>query len=193
MNNNRLLPFILFTLILVAVAAFCKYQFSANLDTSGISPTIAIGLFSGMIISKRKISFLLPLISVFIADGAVHLLYMNGWFEYPGYYPAQWKNYLILAACTTMIGWATKANSLKSIFVGMLAAPTCFFLLSNFNVWISTTEVVYPKTFAGLLTCYEQGLPFYLKGLFSTLVFLPAILVLYNYMVNKKTALMVDE
>lgn len=193
MNNNRLVPFILFTVILVAMAAFCKYRFSADELLSGVSPVIAIGVFSGMIISKRNASFLLPLVSVFIADAVIQFLYWNDQFPYPGFYPNQWKNYLVLILSTTMIGWAVKARTYSSIFVGALAAPTCFFLLSNLNVWISTSEVVYPKTFSGLLTCYEQALPFYRNGLFSTLVFLPVILLLYNYMVNRKAALIVSK
>jgi hypothetical protein len=192
MSNNRLLPFILFILILIGAATACKFFLSADIDWSGFSPTIAIGLFAGMIIRRKSASFLLPLVSVFIADGVIHLLYKNGLFEYPGYYAGQWKNYLILVVSTTLIGWVLKGRTYVTVAVGAVAAPTCYFLLSNFNVWISTSEAAYPKTFAGLMTCYEAALPFYRNGLFGTLVFLPVILLLYNFMVKQKTSLVVS-
>ena len=39
------------------------------------------------------------------------------------------------------------------------------------------------------MTCYEAGLPFYRNSLVATLVFLPVILFLYNYLTKKKAVL----
>lgn len=152
---------------------------------------IAIGVFAGMAIQRKPAGLLLPLVSVFLADALIHLLYKVDLFEYPGFYSGQWKNYLILVLSTTTIGWLLRARTYTNIIIGAVAAPTLYFLLSNFNVWISTAEVVYPKTFSGLITCYEAALPFYRNGLLSTLVFLPSILLLYNYMVNRKATVIV--
>ena len=55
------------------------------------------------------------------------------------------------------------------------------FLASNFLVWTNTKEAVYTKTAAGLMTCYEAGLPFYRNSLLATLVFLPVVLVAFNW------------
>lgn len=182
--------FILFTMILVVVATACKYFFGPDLDMSGFSPIFAIALFSGMIIKDRDKSFLLPLIALFISDMLIHCLFLYSVdvFPYPGIYNGQWKIYAILML-STLIGWALKGRSYTRLLTGALAAPTVFFLVSNFLVWMGTTEAVYTKDFSGLMTCYTAALPFYKNALVATLLFLPAVLFLYNIMMERKAKL----
>lgn len=184
-SNGRL---IVFTLVLVALATACKYFFGPDLDWSGFSPVIAIALFAGFIIKQRDLSFLLPLLALFISDAVIQLLYTQDLFPYVGFYSGQWKNYLILLAAT-LIGLLLKGRSFSSLFAGASAAPTVYFLVSNFMVWAGASEAVYAKSFGGLMTCYEAGLPFYRNSLIATLVFLPVILLVYNYLTKKKAVL----
>jgi hypothetical protein len=184
-SNGRL---IVFTLILVAVATACKYFFGPNLSWSGFSPVIAIALFSGFIIKQRDTSFLLPLLALFISDAVIQFLYSQDLFPYAGFYSGQWKNYLILLL-STLIGWALKGRNYRSLLAGAVAAPTVFFLVSNFNVWLGTPEIIYANNFSGLLKCYAAGLPFYKNALIATLIFLPAILLVYNYLTRNKAVL----
>ena len=183
--NGRL---ILFTLILVAIATACKYFFGPDLDWSGFSPVIAISLFSGFIIKQKDMSFILPLLSLFISDAIIQLLYTQGLFPYAGFYTGQWKNYLLLISLA-LIGWALKGRSYASLGIGAVAAPTVFFLISNFMVWQAGYEASYTKDFSGLMKCYTAGLPFYGRALIATFLFLPCILFLYNYMTRKRTEL----
>jgi len=178
---------IFFTLLLIALATACKYLFGPSLDWSGFSPVIAIALFSGFIIRQKDTSFLLPLLALFISDAVIQFLYVQGEFKYPGFYGGQWKNYLILLSAT-LIGWFLKGRNYSNLLTGAIAAPTVFFLVSNFNVWLSA-EVTYPRDFSGLVACYAAGLPFYKNALMATLVFLPGILLLYNYITRKRAAL----
>jgi hypothetical protein len=183
--NGRL---IVFTLILVVLATACKYFFGPDLAWSGFSPVIAIALFSGFIIRQKDMSFMLPLLALFISDVVIHFLYTQDLFPYAGFYNGQWKNYLILLSAT-LIGWLLRGKSNSSLIVGAIAAPTIFFLLSNFGVWMGSTEATYSKDFSGLMTCYTAGLPFYKNALIATLVFLPGILFMYNYMTRNKAVL----
>lgn len=184
-RNGRL---IVFTFVLVALATACKYFFGPDLDWSGFSPVIAIALFAGFIIKQKDMSFILPLLALFISDAVIQFLYTQDLFPYAGFYSGQWKNYLILMAAT-LIGWALKGRSYASLLTGTIAAPTVYFLVSNFMVWTGTSEAVYAKSFSGLMTCYEAGLPFYRNSLIATLVFLPVILLVYNYLTKKKAVL----
>jgi hypothetical protein len=183
-SNGRL---IIFTLVLVALATACKYFFGPNLNWSGFSPVIAIALFSGFIIKQRDLSFLLPLLALFISDVVIQFLYSQNLFPYAGFYSGQWINYLILLV-STLIGWALKGKNYSSLLVGAVAAPTFFFLVSNFTVWMGA-QVTYPKDFKGLMNCYEAALPFYRNSLIATLLFLPVILFVYNYITRKKAVL----
>jgi len=183
-QNGRL---VIFTLILVALATACKYFFGPDLDWSGFSPVIAIALFSGFIMNQRDISFVLPLLALFLSDVVIQFLFSQGLFPYAGFYSGQWINYLILLGAT-LVGLALKGRSFKTLMAGTIAAPTLFFIVSNFLVWTGPYNI-YPKNFSGLMTCYEAGLPFYRNSLIATLVFLPVILVAYNFLTKKKAVL----
>jgi hypothetical protein len=185
--NGRL---ILFTLILVILAAACKYWFGPNLNWSGFSPVIAIALFSGMVLKQRDLSFIFPLLALLLSDVVIQLLYEQNAFPYPGFYDGQWKNYAILILTATLTGWLLKGKNYVSLIFGGLMAPTVFFLVSNFNVWLSQ-EVVYSRSFNGLIQCYEFALPFYRNSLIATVVFLPVVLFSYNYLAKQKAALIV--
>ena len=179
--------FILFTILLVALQVVCKLMFANNLAWSGFSPFIAIALFSGLIIKEKNMSFLLPLLALFISDAVIHVLYLNGRFAFPGFYSGQWINYLLLLSAT-LIGWILKGKKYSTLFAGAIAAPTVFFLASNFLVWAGS-QVTYTKDFNGLMNCYNAGLPFYRNSLIATIVFLPVILFSYNYLTKKKVVL----
>ena len=179
--NNRLW---LFTLILIAVTTLCKFFFGPKLGWSGVSPVYAIGLFSGMLMNDKSKSFFLPLIAVFASDMIMEVLHSVGLFPYSGFYTYQLLNYALLVG-TVLIGWALKGKSYSSLALGAFAAPTLFFLVSNMGAWMIDPR--YVKNFTGLLASYEAGLPFYRNAIAATFVFLPAIIVGYNYIV-KRTA-----
>jgi hypothetical protein len=185
MKNKNM---IVLTAGLVALTVTCKLAFGNNLNWSGFSPVIAIALFSGFISREKNMSFLLPLLALLISDVVIHILYTQDMFAYAGFYSGQWKQYLVLLACT-FIGWMLQGRSYGSLLAGTIAAPSLFFLVSNFLVWLSVSEVVYARSFAGLMNSYTAGLPFYRNSLIATLVFLPLILVVYNLMAKRKGSL----
>ncbi len=181
-SNNRL---VIFAVVLVIVTVLVKFFCAPNLGLSGFTTILALALFAGMSIKQKRFSFLLPLVAVFMSDLIIEVLYRLNLFVFAGFYKNQLINYSLLLA-TTLIGWAIKGNKASSIFLACFAGPTSFFLLSNLTVWFFSTTT-YSKDFSGLLLCYQMGLPFYKKALISTFIFLPAILVGYNYLVQAKT------
>lgn len=52
---------------------------------------------------------------------------------------------------------------------GILAAPTSFFLLTNFAAWAAMPQL-YPRSLGGLELSYAAGLPFYRNDLLSTTI-----------------------
>lgn len=185
---NSAIKFSLFTLVLVALTMACKFFFGPEIAFSGFSPVLAIALFSGYVFQKKEGFFALPLLSLLLSDLFIQGLYQQGIFEYPGIYGGQWKNYLLLLSAT-LLGALLRGRSYRSLTLGALAAPTFFFILSNFMVWLAAAETVYPKTAGGLVICYTAGLPFYRNSLLGTFVFLPVILILFNYLERRKATL----
>lgn len=185
--NKRLL---LFTAILVVLATLSKILFAPKLEWSGFSPIYAIALFSGMIVKDKSKSFLYPLIALFLSDAIIQVLHVAGLFPFAGFYTAQITNYALLLV-SVLIGWALKGNNFASMFTGAIAAPTFFFLVSNFLVWASHGGYSRPMTFAGLIACFTDGLPFYKNALIATVIYVPSIIGVYNYMVKKSASFVI--
>ncbi len=139
----------------------------------GFAPQIAMAIFGGAIIKDKKLAFLLPLLSMFVSDALYELLYLNGVGNIKGFYEGQLTNYILFGSMT-VFGFLIKKLRISEIIVASLAAPTTYFLLSNFFVWLSSSpDAGYqrPKTFNGLLMCFNDGLPFYPWSVLATLVF----------------------
>ena len=184
--NKKLIGF---TLFLVGITVLAKFYLGPQPDWSGFSPVIAIALFSGMIIKEKNMSFLMPLLALFISDLVIQFLYKQGLFDYAGFFPGQWKYYVMLLA-STLIGWLLKGRNAVSLLAGAFAAPTVFFLLSNFTVWALGDGVTYTRDTTGLLNCLAAGIPFYLRSLAATILLLPVIIVSYNYIMKQRTSIL---
>jgi len=65
-----------------------------------------------------------------------------------------------------------KKTSVVRIGGGSLLASVSFFLVSNFAVWAVWQN--YPKTLAGLGTCYAMGVPFFRNTVAGDLIFCAA-------------------
>jgi hypothetical protein len=144
----------------------------------GFVPQIAMALFGGAVIRHKKLAFVLPLLSMLLSDVLYEVLYRNGLSEIPGFYSGQFTNYVLFAGMT-FIGFWMRNLAISRIAVGSLVAPTVYFLLSNFQVWIGGGGYGRPKTFSGLLQCYTDGAPFYRGYLLGTVFFAIVLFGLY--------------
>jgi len=136
----------------------------------GFAPQIAMAVFSGAMIKDKKLAFLVPLISMLLSDVLIEVLFINGYFPYGGFYKGQIINCILLASMT-LFGFLIKGFNVGRIAAASLAAPTTYFLVSNFILWANGGGLQRPKTFDGLLMCYADALPFYRGYLTTTLVF----------------------
>lgn len=172
-------------ILLVIIASL--YRIMPN-RPFGFAPQLAMAIFGGAVIKDKKLAFLLPLLSMFISDALYEILYRNGVGTIRGFYDGQITNYILFASMT-VFGFLIKKLDVARIILASLAAPTAFFLLSNFFVWLSSSPdagLSRPKTFNGLLMCYNDGLPFYPWSVAATLIF-SAILFGSYYLVTKNS------
>ena len=86
-----------------------------------------------------------------------------------------WQDYLVTwgwYAAAIVLGAILLARqvSVVRVVAAALLGPTSFFLASNYTAWLSLNHPggMYAPTFAGLLTCFYAGLPFYGRDLIST-------------------------
>ncbi|MFN9109910.1 MAG: DUF6580 family putative transport protein [Bacteroidota bacterium] len=149
----------------------------------GFAPQIAMALFAGAAITNKKYAFAIPLVSMLIGDLVFELLYQSGLSAFGGFYEGQFLNYLLFAGMTAF-GFLINTTKISQIIAGTFAAPTAYFLISNFAVWISGGGFNRPKTFEGLMTAYVDGIPFYQGSLVATMIF--SAIFFGTYMVSKK-------
>ena len=60
----------------------------------GFAPQVAMALFAGSVVNDKKLSFLLPILSLFISDVIYEVLYRNGLSTIGGFYDGQLLNYI---------------------------------------------------------------------------------------------------
>ena len=142
--------------------------------------------FGGAIFIKdKKWAFLLPLLSMFISDVLYEVMYHFGITTLQGFYQGQWINYILFALLTT-IGFLIKKINVLNVLLASVAAPTVYFILSNFVVWLGGGGLERPKNLQGLLMCYNDALPFYPNSLYAT-VFFSVVLFGGYYLLRKNT------
>lgn len=182
MNPKKNIILILIVLIVIA----SLYRILPN-RPYGFSPIFAMTLFGGAIFVKnKKWAFILPLLSLFISDALYQVLYINGMSVTPGFYQGQLLNYLLFGALTC-IGFLITKIKVLNVLLASIASPTIYFLISNFIVWAGNGGLGRPKTFAGLMQCYADGLPFYPNSVYSTILF-SGILFGGYYLLKKQKA-----
>ena len=152
----------------------------------GFAPQLAMAVFAGAVIRDKKWAFIIPVLSMFISDLFYQVLYSGGMTSMPGFYEGQWQNY-ILFALLVFVGMAIKKLNVIQIATASLAAPTLYFLASNFLVWASngtTRGLDRPKTFNGLMQCYADAIPFYRMSILATFVFSAILFGTYLFIQN---------
>jgi uncharacterized protein DUF6580 len=98
-------------------------------------------------------------------------------------YPFAWDHFVTWAWYAGMLWLGTNMRQnagVLRILGSALTGSVSFFLLSNFAVWASWA--MYPKTFAGLMACYDAGLPFFRRAvagdvLFTSVMFATPVLL----------------
>jgi hypothetical protein len=103
-----------------------------------------------------------------VTDYAITVYGYNFPFHVFGYL-LTWAWYV--GICVLGMGLFRKITVLR-VAAGAIAAPTSFFLLSNFAVWMGG---MYTHTLSGLAQCYTMALPFYRNDLASTTLTVAAL------------------
>jgi len=135
------------------------------------TPILSIALLTGVYF-KNKYSFLIPLSIVVLSDLYIGNFNMAFW-VYMSYL-------LIFVFGKTFIS----EKSFKNIFLSSVLGSLIFFIITNFGTWL----IGYPKSIAGLVTCFTLALPFYKNTLLSAVFYSSLFFVLYEMflMINFK-------
>ncbi len=147
---------------LVVLAAILKVTTFPH----SVNPIIAISLFSGAIISNKKMAFVLPLFAMLVSDILLDVLSIA-----PGFYGmGQIGNYASLLF-VTFIGFQMKKINAVSVLGFSIASSLIFFILSNTNSYFFENFSTYGSGFQGWVNCMIAGIPFVKNSLVTDLCF----------------------
>jgi len=134
------------------------------------TPLMAIALFSGALLGRGPLAYLLPLGAMVVSD------------FFLGFHSLSGIVYLAMAPAVLLGTFAQKTQPLgekKSVYglkwIGLaLGADLIFYVISNLGVWYVTD--FYEKSVNGLIQCFTLALPFLLNQILGTGTFLGLLL-----------------
>src|SRR6478735_9276252 len=116
---------IIFLFVLIAVTTLVKVLCAPNINFSGFSAGIAVALFAGFTEKDSRKIILLPLITLFISDVLIQLLYAADMFAFAGFYKNQWINYLLIIGLS-FVGVLLRKGGLFGVLSAAIIAPVIF-------------------------------------------------------------------
>ncbi len=135
------------------------------------TPIGAMALFGAAYFPRKVYAVLAPLAALYFSDLLLNnLLYAEYYDGFTWAISSPWvyAGFVLIIG----IGWLLRGRvSFWTVGGGAVAASVVFFLLTNFGVWASPLNLLYPKDFTGLLACYTAGLPFFWNTLAGNLFF----------------------
>jgi hypothetical protein len=179
---------IMLALIAATVTALLRvFPLEWNLTAMG-----ALALFGGARIRSWP-AYALPLLLLVLTDAL--LAHLRG-HPFPHFtMPFVYGSFLLIV----LLG-RSLFHSENPLRIGLtaIAGSVLFFLVTNFASWIdlafidTASPYSYEPTLAGLLTCYEMGLPFYRGTFTGDAVFTAALFSAYALAIRASTATSVE-
>lgn len=127
-----------------------------------VAPIAAMALFGGAVIGRPLFAFGVPLLALALSDLALNATLVGNPFAPPD--PFVYGSFILIGA----IGFALRSRrSFGTVATASVAGSMLFFLVTNFGSW--AISGMYPRTPAGLGTCYAAALPFFWPTLLGDL------------------------
>ena len=117
-----------------------------------------MALFGAAYFAKKHWAIVVPLIAFWLSSLILDNTVYAGFYE--GFVFVSQPMVYVALVLIVALGWfMLKKVNIVNLLGASLSASGIFFLVSNFGSWLSTG--LYPKTFAGLMSCYAAGIPFF--------------------------------
>ena len=138
---------------------------------SNFTPILAAGIFAGFYFKNFFIGSFIVIFSMFVGD-----LFL-------GFHSTMIFTYTSLTIAIAL-GLLIKKLQYKEIIFSGLSSSVCFFLITNFGVWL-TTEM-YVKNFEGLMQSYILAIPFFHNTLIATFLYLVIFKLIFEISAKRK-------
>ena len=143
------------------------------------APVNALCLISGLVIGHRLLTFVIPLVTIYVSDFIINNTVGRPFIESDSllifWSDFMWGTYLAYGTIIVFSLLFLRNHSYGKMIGGSLLATLLFFVITNGVTWY--TSPLYPQSFAGLIACYGLGLEFILNPTLGDLFF---TLLLYS-------------
>lgn len=128
------------------------------------APVAALALFGGAVLSRR-LAIIMPVSAMILSDLVIglHSLVV-----------VTWGCYALIALASSY--WLKKPSLARTSAL-TISGSLFFFVITNLAVWLQGT--LYPRTLAGLVSCYALALPFFRNTLLSDIIYTASLFGLY--------------
>ena len=151
-----------FASVLIAIAVISRVL----PHLPNMTPITALALFGGSYLGRRW-SLIVPLLALLISDYFI------------GFYSGMLWVYGSFIAIGCIGIWLRDHRTIGMTVAATLAGSILFFIVTNFGVWISS-EVFYPHTVSGLLTCYAAAIPFFRNTVIGDFLYVTILFGLFE-------------
>lgn len=135
---------------------------------ANFAPVAAVAIFGGATL-PRRLAVWLPVAVMVLSDAII------GFYDYR-IMAIVWASYLGIAFASS--SWL-RGRGLKAGMLLTIAGSTCFFLMTNFAVWLWSG--MYAHDMAGLMQCYAMALPFFRNTFVSDAFYTVMLFGVYSY------------
>src|SRR4051794_34979540 len=154
--------------VIIVVAALARLA----RHPSNVTPIAAMALFGGACFTDRRLAYLLPLAAMLLSD----LVLGSTRYGILVMLASQPVVYACFLATTALGQLIRDRRSVWQIGAATLGGSVLFFVVTNFAVWATATEHLYPRTGSGLMACNAAAIPFFRNSLlgdaaFTTILF----------------------
>jgi hypothetical protein len=163
MNPTR---YVFLTIMIVSAAVARLLPHPPN-----VTPIGAMALFAGACFADRRLAYLVPLAALLLSDVAI------------GFHQTMPWVYASTAITVWLGGSVRRLPTLPVIGATSLLGTLQFFVVTNLGVWVAGD--LYPRTIAGLLTCYTAGMPFLRNAVIGDLFYTATMFGLLVFAVKR--------
>ena len=173
---------ILAVVLLIILGISTRFIFL--IDGESILPNFsaigAVAIF-GACYFKGLNKWIIPLTILWISDIILNNVFYSQYYDGFQVFGSFWVYSSFIIAGFLAYKMMSKPSWGKLLLTGVTAGVV-FYIISNFGVWM--TGSLYPKTIAGLIACYEAGLPFFRNTILGNVFYSFVLFGLYEFAIT---------
>lgn len=190
MNNkvNTRWGVVALIVLVVTMSRLIPHTLAASLFN--FSPLGGVALFSAAYFNKKYMAYLLPLAALWVSNLLINNLFYAQYFDGFSWF-ANLEVYFAFLLIVLMGSSILKKITAPRVGIAAVSSSLVFFIVTNFYVWLNT--VIYPKTMAGLGSCYVAAIPFYWNTLTSDILYAGVLFGLFEFAKRQYPSLVLEK